>query len=172
MKHEVFLEILYGKDGPGEGDSEPPEVLPSPVFKTGTFDHSDISRTLKALWRRHPDSNRGIKALQASALATWLCRHNLILLRWCPGPDLNRHDCNSRGILSPLCLPFPPPGRILYVAKWSGKRDSNPRPQPWQGYALPLSYSRVILTLPKLNWDYIKLFFKCKGFFNIICQNM
>ena len=25
---------------------------------------------------------------------------------------------------------------------WSGKRDSNPRPQPWQGCALPLSYSR------------------------------
>ena len=25
---------------------------------------------------------------------------------------------------------------------WSGKRDSNSRPQPWQGYALPLSYSR------------------------------
>ena len=26
--------------------------------------------------------------------------------------------------------------------KWSGKRGSNPRPQPWQGCALPLSYSR------------------------------
>src|SRR5262245_38313782 len=26
--------------------------------------------------------------------------------------------------------------------QWSGKRDSNPRPQPWQGCALPLSYSR------------------------------
>src|SRR5262249_43141489 len=26
---------------------------------------------------------------------------------------------------------------------WSGKRDSNPRPRPWQGRALPLSYSRV-----------------------------
>ena len=25
---------------------------------------------------------------------------------------------------------------------WSGKRDSNSRPQPWQGCALPLSYSR------------------------------
>ena len=25
---------------------------------------------------------------------------------------------------------------------WSGKRDSNPRPSPWQGDALPLSYSR------------------------------
>src|SRR5262249_51771731 len=26
---------------------------------------------------------------------------------------------------------------------WIGKRDSNPRPQPWQGCALPLSYSRT-----------------------------
>jgi hypothetical protein len=25
---------------------------------------------------------------------------------------------------------------------WSGKRDLNPRPSPWQGDALPLSYSR------------------------------
>jgi hypothetical protein len=25
---------------------------------------------------------------------------------------------------------------------WSGKRDSNPRLQPWQGCTLPLSYSR------------------------------
>ena len=25
---------------------------------------------------------------------------------------------------------------------WSGRRDSNPRPQPWQGCALPLSYAR------------------------------
>src|ERR1700733_6648683 len=27
---------------------------------------------------------------------------------------------------------------------WSGRRDSNPRPQPWQGCALPLSYTRVL----------------------------
>ena len=27
---------------------------------------------------------------------------------------------------------------------WSGRRDSNPRPQPWQGCALPLSYARII----------------------------
>src|SRR3954463_7676306 len=26
---------------------------------------------------------------------------------------------------------------------WSGRRDSNPRPQPWQGCALPLSYTRT-----------------------------
>ena len=28
----------------GRGGFEPPEVLPSPVFKTGTFNRSDISR--------------------------------------------------------------------------------------------------------------------------------
>ncbi len=27
--------------------------------------------------------------------------------------------------------------------KWSGRRDSNPRPSPWQGDALPLSHVRV-----------------------------
>ena len=26
---------------------------------------------------------------------------------------------------------------------WSGKRDSNPRPSPWQGDALPLSHFRI-----------------------------
>jgi hypothetical protein len=29
---------------------------------------------------------------------------------------------------------------------WSGRRDSNPRPQPWQGCALPLSYARPLRT--------------------------
>jgi hypothetical protein len=27
---------------------------------------------------------------------------------------------------------------------WSGRRDSNPRPQPWQGCAPPLIYTRVV----------------------------
>ena len=30
---------------------------------------------------------------------------------------------------------------------WSGKRDSNPRPPPWQGGALPLSYFRMMAGL-------------------------
>src|SRR5436305_84231 len=29
------------------------------------------------------------------------------------------------------------------ILNWSGRWDSNPRPQPWQGCALPLSYTRV-----------------------------
>src|SRR5436190_23775623 len=38
---------------------------------------------------------------------------------------------------APYHLATPPRG------EWSGKRDSNPRPRPWQGRALPLSYSRL-----------------------------
>ncbi len=30
---------------------------------------------------------------------------------------------------------------------WSGRRDSNPRPSPWQGDALPLSYFRTLAWL-------------------------
>ena len=29
------------------------------------------------------------------------------------------------------------------LINWSGRRDSNPRPRPWQGRALPLSYTRI-----------------------------
>ena len=46
-----------------------------------------------------------------------------------------------RRILSPVRLPVPPP-RLYCVGK-SGKRGSNPRPPPWQGGALPLSYFRI-----------------------------
>ena len=156
----------------GRGGFEPPEVLPSPVFKTGTFDHSDISRCVSRTQFYPKKIKHSLKYLK----------------RWCPGPDLNRHGRNDRGILSPLCLPIPPPGQVLCggtsrtrtgewqlcrlqpyqlgdgsIHKWSGRRDSNPRPQPWQGCALPLSYSRVILQFPvKLECNYIKKNFECK----------
>src|SRR4051812_15950033 len=39
--------------------------------------------------------------------------------------------------------PLAPGVLLLSIWKdWSGRRDSNPRPQPWQGCALPLSYAR------------------------------
>ena len=68
------------------------------------------------------------------------------------GRDLNPHDRNGHRILSPACLPIPPPEqtsmhyRLCVVSKktritsgifLSGKRDSNSRPRPWQGRALP-----------------------------------
>jgi hypothetical protein len=43
------------------------------------------------------------------------------------------------------CLRYDPspmsPGLTREI--WSGRRDSNPRPRPWQGRALPLSYTRI-----------------------------
>jgi hypothetical protein len=45
------------------------------------------------------------------------------------------HPCLGY-VLSPMC-----PGWTL--TNWSGRRDSNPRPRPWQGRALPLSYTRI-----------------------------
>ena len=36
--------------------------------------------------------------------------------------------------LKVACLPISPPGHEVFLSE---KRDSNPRPQPWQGCALP-----------------------------------
>ena len=33
--------------------------------------------------------------------------------------------------------------RLNIYENWSGRRGSNPRPRPWQGRALPLSYTRI-----------------------------
>gem|GEM_PF-2059999 len=69
-----------------------------------------------------------------------------------PGPESNRYDRNGHRILSPARLPVPPPGRFKQKpecgrniqAIWSEKRDSNPRPRPWQGRALPTElFSRL-----------------------------
>ena len=37
-----------------------------------------------------------------------------------------------------------PPRKVAFCY-WSGQWDSDPRHQPWQGCALPLSYTRIIL---------------------------
>ncbi len=51
-------------------------------------------------------------------------------MRWFAGGSAQKKDSRS----SP---------RALTAAKaWSGRRDSNPRPSPWQGDALPLSHFR------------------------------
>src|SRR5690606_7707381 len=45
--------------------------------------------------------------------------------------ESNPHSFNGNRILSPACLPVPPSEQL------SERRDSNSRPQPWQGCALP-----------------------------------
>ena len=46
-------------------------------------------------------------------------------LNWYPEPESNRHERNARGILSPLCLPIPPPGQLIIKIK-SVQIISNP----------------------------------------------
>ena len=83
-----------------------------------------------------------------------------------PGRESNPHDRNGHRILSPACLPVPPPGH--HVRKktsqlterifLSGRRDSNPRPRPWQGRALPTEL------LPQKSRAKINIFFYLQTF--------
>ena len=61
---------------------------------------------------------------------------------WRRHPDLNR----GVKVLQTFALPLGYGAKQKQCGKyvWSGKRDSNPRHSPWQGDALPLSYSRII----------------------------
>ena len=52
-------------------------------------------------------------------------------------------------ILSPTCLPIPPLQQLgIFLSIQSERRDLNPRPSPWQGDALPLSYFRSYIIEP------------------------
>ena len=48
----------------------------------------------------------------------------------------------SYAIVPPGAEKVPPLSSDGTLIAWSGRRDSNPRPSPWQGDALPLSYFR------------------------------
>ena len=91
--------------------------------------------------------------------------------------DLNPHGQNAHRILSPACLPIPPlehsrqDGRATIVLSnfcglASEKRDSNPRPRPWQGRALPTElFSLKNLIFPDVfGVTKIVIFFILKNF--------
>ena len=83
----------------------------------------------------------------------FLCIQNL-----CPEQDSNLH-ASRHTHLKRARLPIPPLGlHHLNLSKkhWSGKRDSNSRPRPWQGRALPTEL------LPPLRFAVAKvgIFFK------------
>ncbi len=78
----------------------------------------------------------GDQGFAGPCLTAWLCRLEL----WCPRPDLNRHGRKIPRDFKSLVSTNSTTRAKKEV--WSGKRDSNSRPQPWQGCALPLSYSR------------------------------
>ena len=66
---------------------------------------------------------------------------DLSLTTWVPRP-FRRTTVRGLPALHGFQLCFAK-GRSIGCGDWSGRRDLNPRPSPWQGDALPLSYSRV-----------------------------
>ena len=68
-------------------------------------------------------------------------------------------------------LPIPPLGLevklpILEIPKmWSGKRDSDPRPRPWQGRALPTELFPLVLNeLSRNGIAKVGIFFESANF--------
>jgi hypothetical protein len=63
--------------------------------------------------------------------------------------DAKRVEAHRQSRAESEAARSPPPGvavghpLIRSMGIWSGRRDSNSRPQPWQGCALPLSYARA-----------------------------
>ncbi len=89
--------------------------------------------------RRRSDSNRCIEVLQTSPLATWVRRRAARRVNKTPPPGgmegggaVFTSACKEK---SPRCDYREPP--CPATPGQSGKRDSNPRHQPWQGCALP-----------------------------------
>jgi hypothetical protein len=66
---------------------------------------------------------------------------DLSLTAWVPRPG--QEILLQRAVMKPVCVWFFE--GTPTAADWSGRRDLNPRPSPWQGDALPLSYSRNYL---------------------------
>ena len=71
--------------------------------------------------------------------------------KWCRGPESNRHgdhspqdfkSCASTCSATPALEQFFILRISLLVKLVSERRDSNPRPPPWQGDVLPLNYFR------------------------------
>ena len=77
-----------------------------------------------------PGFEPGNRGFADRCLTTWLCRHKK-----------NDSDADERRFSG---FYQDKKGYLTFLRqqKWSGKRDLNPRLQPWQGCTLPLSYSR------------------------------
>ena len=85
----------------GEGWGEEGFKKANAIFKSPPL--PALSSTKSVEERKKPEHN--IKSIN------FLLRTNKTFKHYsCPGPESNRHGIRSRGILSPLRLPIPPPG--------------------------------------------------------------
>ncbi len=80
--------------------------------------------------------------------------------KWYPRRDLNPHDHNDHWILSPTCLPIPPPGHPLDYREWARNGTRTRDPDLGKVVLYQLSYSRIFVRTCFLKSDAnILLFF-------------
>ena len=97
----------------GRGGFEPPEVLPSPVFKTGTFDHSDISRTVKKLSLTDKmEEPAGLEPANSSFAGCGLTNLAMVPSSWRSHPGFKPGD-HSVASLLPYHLAMTPSIRVV-----------------------------------------------------------
>ena len=86
-----------------------------------------------------PGFEPGNRGFADRCLTTWLCRHEIDGFVKSP-PPLRGPGLRGRAFYFTVWCD----NLLRDHQNWSGKRDLNPRLQPWQGCTLPLSYSRSI----------------------------
>ena len=100
-------------------------IVPTEPLQLGQFDRGDPESRVHAAAisrRRRPPHAR-------------LAGGGVLKMKSPPSPKLWRAIFATRKL---ACQ-----SKLRRSEDWSGRRDSNPRPRPWQGRALPLSYTRI-----------------------------
>ena len=115
---------------PWQGRALPTELFP----RKKQFGEEEETRTPTKQFSLPPQSSASTNSATSPS-----CK---ALKKVCPEQDSNLHVAKHTH-LKRARLPIPPPGQktfkshTLLFNKLSGKRDSDPRPRPWQGRALP-----------------------------------
>ena len=117
-----------------------------------------------------PEEPMSPKSTQCHPKKATQCPRNLRRLLQVESADPSGVGC-GRGLQRPTYTNAErqPQGTVVHL--WSGKRDSDPRPQPWQGCALPTELFPQYNPVPR-GWDYkgTEFFFICKLFLNFFVR--
>ncbi len=124
-----------------------PEVGLEPTTKRLTAARS-TTELLGSAMAAEPGFEPGLEDSKSPVLPL----HNSAL---CRRSDSNRHGGRPPTVFETVASTCS--ATSAYLSNWSGRRDSNSRPSPWQGDALPLSHFRSLTWCrgPDSNWGHL-----------------
>ena len=124
---------LNSRPQPWQGCALPTELLPHCFIHL--ICEEEETRTPTTQLSLPPQSSASTNSATSPTYYVYL-----FPISMCPEQDSNLHVVKHTH-LKRARLPIPPPGQLALrkqsFLSLSGKRDLNPRPQPWQGCALP-----------------------------------